>query len=184
MIWDRMLCQGRTSNPQRVELTNDAAERTGSGRVETFGHAAGEPGFTAGGDGFAHRFRHKDRVGSFGDGGVHEYAISTQFHRDGGIGGDAHACIDNHGDFGDAFAEDAQVGGILNAEAGTNGSGKRHDGGGAYVDEFAGGDEIVIRVGENDKTFFYEDARGFDELLGIGEKSLLIADDFQLDPVG
>ena len=44
--------------------------------------------------------------------------------------------------------------------------------------------EIVVGVGQNDEAFLHQDARGFDELFGIREKSLLVADDFQLDPIG
>ena len=102
----------------------------------------------------------------------------------GGVAGGAHARIDDHGDFGDAFAEDAEVGGVLDAEAGADGGGQGHDGGGAGVDEFAGSDEIVVGVGEDDEAFLDQDARGFDELLGVGEEGLLVADDLELHPVG
>ena len=134
--------------------------------------------------GVAHGFGHEGGVGGFGDGGVHEEAVGAEFHGDSGVGGGAHTSIDDHRDFGDAFAEDAKIGGILDAEAGADGRGQRHDGGGSRIDKFACGDQVVIRVRKNDEAFFYEDARGFDQLLGVGEKSLLVADDFQLDPVG
>src|SRR4029077_16277074 len=171
-------------NHQKTSLADHAAQRARSGGVQALGHAAGEPGFAAGGNGFAHRFGHEDRVGGFGDGGVHEDAVGTQFHGHRSIGSGAYTRVDNHRDFRDAFAEDAEVGGILNAEAGANRRCQGHDGGGAGIDEFAGGDQIVIRVREDHEAFFYQDARGFKELLRVGEKSLLVADDFQLDPIG
>src|SRR5713101_5659787 len=77
----------------------------------------------------------------------------------------------------------AEIRGVLHAEAGADGRGERHNGGGAGVDQLAGSDQIVIRVGQDDKTLFDEDASGFDELLGVREKSLLVTDDFELDPI-
>jgi len=38
--------------------------------------------------------------------------------------------------------------------------------------------------GRTTKAFFDENASGFDELLRVREKSLLVADDFELDPIG
>ena len=88
----------------------------------------------AGDDGVTHGFGHEGGVGGFGDGGVHEQAVGAEFHRDGGVGCGAYAGIDDHGDFGDAFAKDAEIGGILDAEAGADGRGEGHDGCGACVD--------------------------------------------------
>ena len=64
-------------------------------------------------------------------------------------------------------ASDAEISGILNAKAGADRRGKRHDGRRASVNQFARCDQIVICVRENDEAFFYKDARGFDELLGV-----------------
>jgi hypothetical protein len=165
-------------------LAHDAGEGAAGGGVEAFGHAAGEVGFAAGADGFAHGFGHEFGVLRFGDGGIHEEAVGAEFHGLGGVGRGADSGVDDHGDFGDAFAENAEVGGILNAEAGADRSGEGHYGGGAGVDEFARGDEIVVRVWEDDEAFFDEDARGFDETFGVWKKSLLVPDDFEFDPVG
>ena len=163
---------------------DDAGEGAAGGGVEAFGHAAGEEGFAAGADGFAHGFGHEFGVLGFGDGGVHEEAVGAEFHGLGGVAGGADTGVNDHGDFGDAFAEDAQVGGILNAEAGADRSGEWHHGGGAGVDEFTCSDKVVVGVWENDEAFFDEDARGFDKAFSVWEKSLLIADDFEFDPVG
>src|SRR5467141_1738747 len=162
---------------------NHPAHWAGGGSVEALGHAASEVGLAAGDDGGAHGFGHEDGILGFGDGGVHQDSIGAKLHGDGGIRSGAHSGIHDHGNFGDAFAENAEVGGILHAEAGADGRGQRHDGGGTGVNEFAGGDEVVVGVRENDEAFLTEDARGFDELLGVGKKSLLVADDFKLDPV-
>ena len=172
-----------SANPSCV-LAHHAGERAGGSGVEALGHAAGEIGFAAGEGGIAHGFGHEHGVLSFGDGGVHQEAVRAKFHRKRRVRGGAYACVYDHRDFGDAFAKDAKVGGILDAETRADRSRERHDGRGASVDEFAGGDEVVVRVREDDETFLDEDARSFDELLGVREKSLLIADDFELDPVG
>ena len=176
--------QGGGVKEGRAKLADDAGEGAGGGGVEALGHAAGEPGFAAGDDGVAHSFGHKNGIGCFGDSGVHEDAVGAELHGDGGVRGGADTGVNDHGNFSDAFAEDAESGGILNAEAGADRRGEGHDGGGASVDELASGDEVVVGVGEDDETFFDKDAGRFDELLGVWEKSLLVADDFELDPVG
>ncbi len=165
-------------------LADDAGEGAAGGGVEALGHAAGEVGFAASADSFAHGFGHEFGVLGFGDGGVHEEAVGAELHCLGCVTGGADTSVNDHGDFGDAFAENAQVRGILNAEAGTNRSGEWHDSGSAGVDEFARGDEVVVGVREDDEAFFDEDARGFDEAFGVWKKSLLVADDFEFDPIG
>src|SRR5580692_10755606 len=69
---------GKPWQPQNAKLADDAAERAGSGSVETFGHAASQPGFAAGRDGFAHGFSHQNSVGGFGNGSIHKNPIGTQ----------------------------------------------------------------------------------------------------------
>src|SRR5260370_30528450 len=152
-----------------ANLADDAGERAGGGGIEAGGNAASEVGLAAGDDGVAHGFGHEHGVLGFGDRGVHQDAIGAEFHGHGGVGCRADACIHNHGNFGDAFAEDAEVGGILHAKAGADGRGERHDGGGAGGHQLAGGDEIVVGVGGDDEAFLREDASSFDELLGVGE---------------
>src|SRR6266704_4400353 len=164
-------------------LPDDSAQWAGGGGVQAFGHAPGEVGLTAGNDGVAHGFGHEDGVLGFGNGGVHQHAIGAEFHGDGGVGSRANAGIHNHGNFGNAFTKDAEVRGILHAKAGADGCSERHNSGGARVDEFTGGDKIVVRVRENDETFLDKNARRFDKLLSVWEKRLLIANDFELDPI-
>ena len=103
----------------------------------------------------------------FRDGGVHENSVGAELHRNGSVGCGADAGVHDHGNFGDAFAKDAEICGILNAKAGADRRGQRHDGSGTGINQFARSDQIVIRVRQNDEPFFYEDARGFDELLGV-----------------
>src|SRR5882724_2095883 len=115
-------------------LPHDTGEwRRGRG-VEALGHAAGEEGFTAGEGGVAHGFGHENGISRFRDGGVHKNAVGADFHGDRCVARSADARIDDHGNFGDAFAQDAQSRGILYAEAGADWRGERHDGGGARVD--------------------------------------------------
>ncbi len=87
-------------------------------------------------------------------------------------------------DFGDAFAEDAEIRGILDAEAGADGRGEGHHGGGASVDELAGGDEIVVGVRKHDEAFVHQNLCGLNQLFGVGEERFLVADHFELHPVG
>src|ERR1700694_5125632 len=163
------------TGPCFIKLTDDPGERAGGGGVEALGHAAREIGFAAGDDGVAHGFGHEDSVLGFGDRSVHEDAVGAELHGDGGVRGGADAGIHDHGNFGYAFAEDAEVGGMLHSKARADGRGEGHDSGCPSVDELAGGDEVVVGIRQNDEAFLDEDARGFDELLGIGEKSLLMA---------
>ena len=87
-------------------------------------------------------------------------------------------------DFGDALAQDAQVGGILDAQAGADGRGQRHDGCGAGIDQLARSDQVVVGVGQHDEAFLHQHPRGFEQLLGVREERLLVADHFELHPIG
>ena len=131
-----------------------------------------------------HGFRHEDGVGGGGDGGVHEDAVGAQFHGEGSVGGGADSSVDDEGDGGDFFAEDLEGRAILNAESGADGGGEWHDGCGSRVDEAMGEDDVVGSVGEDGESFFDEGAGGFERGLDVGIESGLVADDFNLDPVG
>ena len=71
----------------------------------------------------------------------------------------------------------------MHTEAGADGRSKRHHGSSAGVDEFARGDQIVIRIRQNDEAFLHENARCLDELLCIRKKRLLVPNHFKLDPI-
>ena len=131
-----------------------------------------------------HGFGHEDGVGGGGDGGVHEDAVCAHFHGEGGVGGGAYTGVDDEGDVSDFFAKDLERGAVLNAEAGADGGGERHDGGGSGIDEAMGKDDVVGGVGEDGESFFDEDAGGFEGGLDVGVEGGLVADDFDLDPVG
>src|SRR5260370_886926 len=59
-------------------------------------------------DGEPHRRGHRHRVLGAGDGRVHEHAVTAELHRDGGVGGSAHAGVDDDGD-GDGLKDDLDV---------------------------------------------------------------------------
>src|SRR5690349_2254621 len=82
------------------------------------------------------------------------------------------------------FADDAQVSRVLNAHSGTDRSAKRHHGGGAGIDQLAGVDQIVVSVRQYDEAFLDQNAGGFEQSFIVWEQRLLIADHFELDPVG
>ena len=86
--------------------------------------------------------------------------------------------------FGDSFAQDSQIRHVLDSEARPDGRGERHHCGCTRVDQAAGVDQIVVRIGKDDEPFLHQHPRGFEQSGVIGEESLLVADDFELDPVG
>ncbi len=110
-----------------------ASEGAGGGGVEALGHAAREVGFAAGDGRVAHGFGHEHSVLGFGNGGVHEDAVGAELHGFGGVRGGADSSVDDERSLGNPFAEDAEIGGVLDAEARADGRGERHDGGGSIV---------------------------------------------------
>ena len=81
------------------------------------------------------------------------------------------------------LADDADVVGVLNAEAGPDRRAERHHGRRAGVLELPAGDRIVVRIGQDDEAFPDEDARRFDQGLVVGEERPLVADHLELHPV-
>src|SRR5690606_16163962 len=77
-------------------------------------NAASAPGFAAGFDRFFHGRGHEDGVVRAGDGGVHKYAVTTEFHGDGGVGRGAYAGIHQHRDAG-LVDDESQVPRVENA---------------------------------------------------------------------
>jgi len=53
------------------------------------------------------------------------------------------AGVDDHGDFGDAFAEERRLA-VLVCRCRSRWARLRHYGGSACVDDFAGGDKVVV----------------------------------------
>jgi hypothetical protein len=73
---------------------------------------------------------------------------------------------------------------VLNADAAADGRAQRHDRSRAGVDQTLGEDDVVGGVGQNGEAFLDQHARGFERGLHVGIERGLIADDFDLDPVG
>src|SRR5260370_10941674 len=138
----------------------------------------------AGDGGVAHGLGHENGVLRLGNRGIHQDAVRAEFHGFRSVGGGANSRMNDKGSVGNAFAEDAQVGSVLNAEAGTDRRSQRHDGRSTGVDKLPSGDEIIVRVGQDYEVFLDEHAGSLDELLGIREKRLLVANHFELHPVG
>ena len=72
----------------------------------------------------------------------------------------------------------------LHAQAGSDGRGQRHHGGGSGVDQLARVYHVVVGVGQHHKTFLDQDAGGFQQSGVVRKQCLLVPDHFQLDPVG
>jgi hypothetical protein len=80
--------------------------------------------------------------------------------------------------------QDLQIGGILNAESAADGRAERHDGRGAGINQALGKNDVVGGISQNGESLFGQNARGFEGCLDIGIQCRLIANDFELDPIG
>src|SRR2546421_2339394 len=103
-IWRRYSCK-KYFVLRGLRRDQARSRRAGAGGVELLRHAAGEKGLAPGLDRFSHRLRHQHRVLRLRDRGVHEHRVAAELHRDGGIGGGAHAGIDHHRHLGAADDE-------------------------------------------------------------------------------
>jgi hypothetical protein len=79
-------------------LAEDRLKRAGGVGGVAFVAKADLVGDAAGFDGTLKSDGHPDRVGSDGDGGVHEYGICTEFHGFGGVAGCTDSGVHDHGD--------------------------------------------------------------------------------------
>src|SRR5580704_1126115 len=131
-----------------------------------------------------HGFGHEDGILRVGNAGVHQDCVCAEFHGDGGVGGGAYACVHNQRHAGDHFAQDADVGLVLNAHAAADGRTERHYGGCAGLDQALGEDDVVGGVGQDGEAFAYQNARGFKRGLHVWIERGLVADYFELHPVG
>ena len=75
-------------------------------------------------------------------------------------------------------------GDVLNAHAAADGRAERHDCGSAGIDQALGEDDVVGSIGEDGEAFLHQHACGFERGLHVGIERGLIADDFELNPVG
>ena len=116
-----------------------------------------------------------------GNTGVHQDAVDAQLHRQRGVRGGADSGVDDHRDRRE-LPDDPDVVRVLNPEAGADRRPERHYGGGAGVLQLAAGDRIVVRVGQDDEAFLYEDPGRFHQRRVVGEERPLVADHLQLHP--
>src|SRR5207248_10838756 len=99
------------------------------------------------------------------------------------VGGGADAGVEDDGHV-DRLPDDGQVVGVADAHAGADGRTEGHDGGTAAGGEASGRDRIVVGVGQDDEPVVDEVLGGGDQLDGIGQQRVLVADDLELHPVG
>ncbi len=64
------------------------------------------------------------------------------------------------------------------------GRAERHDRRCAGIDQALGEDDVVGGVGKDGEPFLHQHARGFERGLHVGIEGGLVADDFELDPIG
>ena len=83
-----------------------------------------------------------------------------------------------------SLAQDAEIGGVAQAEAAADGRAERHHGCRACIDQALGVDDVVGGVGQNGEAFLDQDARGFERGVNVGIERGFVADDLDLDPVG
>ena len=110
-------------------------ERRAGGSVEAARHAAGEEGLATGEDAVLHCFGHEDRVVA----SAMAVFIRTP-SKPSSMARVASEAVPTpastmSGNFGDHLAQDAQVGGVLQAQAAADGRAKRHYGGGSGIDQ-------------------------------------------------
>src|SRR5690606_32119421 len=143
----------------------------------------GEAGGPSGADGLAHGAGHEGGVGGAGDGGGEQDGGAAELHGLGGVGGGADARVADDRHFG-LLADEREVVGVANAQAGADGRGQWHDGGAAGLFEAAGQDRVVVGVGQDGEALADEGLGGVEELDRVGQQGVLVADDLEFDPVG
>ena len=128
-----------------------ALDRAARGRVHLPRDAAGEIGEPAREDRVLHRLRHRDRLLRAGNGGVHQHAVGAELHRQRRVRCRADAGVDDERHARE-LADDADVVGVLDAEARADRRAERHDRRRAGVLQLAAGDRIVVRVRQHDEA--------------------------------
>ncbi len=126
---------------------------------------------------------HRHRVAGLGHCGVNQHGVITQFHHLRGVVGGADAGIDYQHAVGQALAQGAQCGQVARPGAGADGRGPGHDGGDPDVTQLERGHQIVGGVGEHGEALTHQSLRGGHGAPGIGLQGVVVADDFELDPV-
>src|SRR5208283_2781401 len=108
----------------------------------------------------------------------------AEFHGDRRIRCGAYAGIHDERHSRDHLTQNTDVSLVLNTHAAADGSTERHYRSGAGVDQALGKDDVVGSVGQDGKAFANQNARGFERSLHVWVERGLIADHFELHPVG
>jgi hypothetical protein len=137
------------------------AERRGWRTVLLARHASGEVGLAPGFDRLSHRLCHEHRVLRRGNRGVHEHAVATQLHRNGGIARRAHTRVhqDRHRGLLD---DETDIVRIADAQPRTDRRRQRHHRHTAHLGKAPRHDRIVIGVHHDFETVL-------DQRLGSGQ---------------
>ncbi|MNG99622.1 hypothetical protein D3C79_587960 [compost metagenome] len=129
-----------------------------------------------------HGLGHQHRLLGVGDGRVHQHRLAAHFHGDGGVGGSAHARIDQHRNLG-FLKDDLQVVGVADTQAGTDQTCQWHDRDAAGFGQLTGDDRVVAGVDHHVETILDQHFGGLEGFDHIGEQGLLVGQDFQFDQV-
>jgi hypothetical protein len=130
----------------------------------------------------AHRVGHPGRVGSARDGACHEHRVAAELHRQRGVRGGADAGVEDHRDRR-AFEDQRKVVGVLDSHAASDRRAEWHHGRTADCLESLGEDRIVVCVWQHHEAIVDEFLGGAQELPGVRQERLLVADHLELDPV-
>ncbi len=117
-----------------------------------------------------------------GDGRVHQYRFTAQFHRDGGIGGGTDTGIDQHRHFG-FFKNDLQVVRVADTQTAADQASQRHDRDAADFGQLAGDDRVITGVDHHLEAVLDQNLGGLEGFDHIREQGFLVSQHFELDQI-
>ncbi len=131
----------------------------------------------------AHGAGHAHGILGAGDRGGRHHGVAAELHRQGGVGGRADASVEHHGHL-HGVAQQGEVVGVADAHAAADGGAERHHRGAADVLQAPREHGVVGGVGEHDEALVDELLGGAQQLGGVGQQGVLVADHLELDPIG
>ena len=137
----------------------------------------------AGLDRQAHRPRHPGGVLGARDRAGQQHAVAARLHRERGVRGGADAGVEDHRHAG-LLDDQAQVVRVVDPHAAADRRAERHHRRAAGVLEPARQDRVVVGVGEHDEAVGHQLLGGRQQLGGVGQQRLVVADHLELHPVG
>ena len=158
----------------RVGLDGTATSR--------FGIRPGQEGLPAGLHRETHRGRHRHRLPGLGEGGVHQDAVHSLFHRQAGVRRGPDPGVHDHRHRKPAL-DGADAVRIEQPEPAADRRGERHHGDAARLFEAKRGDQVVVGVGHHLEPLGGQGPGGREQPLGVGEQRLPVADHLELDEV-